>query len=184
MTADTAEMRNNVQVLVAISVCGAAVERCIWSAIRQTLRGVEVPLANDASAAPDATVAEELAAGKPSMNVLQLLVHGGKQAWAQPVDGAVVVPVSASPGHRRRRRFPLHAVLARHDRPAGTVLNRGRAELAFSGPAFDSVNQARLTRRGATVAAPGPNPGVQAGGYGPALRPFPGEHSAGYKVHI
>ena len=62
-------------------------------------------------------------------------------------------------------------------------MNRGQAVLAFFNVGFDPASQAWLMQDGATVALPGPNPGIQAGEHGPALRALLQDHSAGYKVH-
>ena len=80
MTANTAETPNGPQVTVAVPVYNSAatLERCIRSAMRQTLRDIEILVADDASTDPSAAVAERLAAEDSRIKVLRLPENGGK----------------------------------------------------------------------------------------------------------
>lgn len=132
MTVNAAETREDVQVTVTIPVHGGAaiLERSIRSAILPTLSGIEGPVAKDASADPTAAVAEISAAKALRVNVLDLPALGGEQARANPNDAPPVILISPLPARLHSLRLPLHAVLARRDRPARAVLNRRQAEPA------------------------------------------------------
>ena len=105
---------------VATPVCSSAasLDQCSWFGIRKTLRDIDIPAADDASANLGVAVAERLAAEDACINVLQTPAHGGKQAWVEPAGEASVVLVSPSRICRQRLRLALHAVVAPHDRPA------------------------------------------------------------------
>ena len=80
MTATTANGQGGPQVTVAIPVynSSATLERCIRSAMRQTLRGIEILVADDASTDGSGELAERLAAEDPRVKVLRLPENGGK----------------------------------------------------------------------------------------------------------
>ena len=80
MTATMPGAQDGPQVTVAIPVYNSAatLERCIRSALRQSLREIEVLVADDASTDGSAEIAERLAAEDPRITVLRLPTNGGK----------------------------------------------------------------------------------------------------------
>ena len=183
MAANTAATRDDAWVVFAIlaHVSAATIECCIRSATWQTLLDTEAPAAADDPADPGAAVAAASTAKYPRRIISQPPARVGRQARVEPVDGSAMILAVPSHTRRHRLRLLLHGVLARHERPAGAVLSRGQAELAFSDLGFDPASQPWLAQRRVTATAPCPNLGVQAGGHGPALRPFLQRHSQGYE---
>jgi GT2 family glycosyltransferase len=67
-------------ILVPVYNSAATLERCLRSAMRQTLRDIEILVADDASTDHSATIAERLAAEDPRIRVLRLPRNVGKPA--------------------------------------------------------------------------------------------------------
>jgi succinoglycan biosynthesis protein ExoO len=72
--------RPRVSVLVPVYNSATTLERCIRSAMRQTLPDIEILVADDASTDGSAAIADRLAAEDPRIRVLRLPRNGGKPA--------------------------------------------------------------------------------------------------------
>ena len=118
MTTTTTDRQSGPQVTVAIPVYNSAatLERCIRSAMRQTLRDIEILVADDASTDGSGELAERLAAEDPRIKVLRLQANGGKPHAHEPAGRGRTWHLGSRAGCGR--------CLPR--RPAGAVAERRR----------------------------------------------------------
>jgi succinoglycan biosynthesis protein ExoO len=78
MTTDSSSPRASIAIPVYNSA--TTLERCIRSAMRQTMREIEILVADDGSRDDSAAVAERLAAEDPRIRVFRIVPNGGKPA--------------------------------------------------------------------------------------------------------
>jgi succinoglycan biosynthesis protein ExoO len=69
-----------VSITIPVYNSASTLERCIRSAMRQTLADIEILIADDGSTDDSATVAEQLAHEDPRIRVLRIVPNGGKPA--------------------------------------------------------------------------------------------------------
>lgn len=96
-----------VTIAVPVYNSAATLERCIRSAMRQSLRDIEILVADDASTDGSAEVAERLAAEDPRITVLRLAANGGKpramNALIEAARGAWVAVLDADDAYHDGR---------------------------------------------------------------------------------